>query len=247
MTAGGEAWIVLPARRASSRLPGKLLLAESGRPLLAHTVERCLRSQVADRVLVAADGEELARVAREAGAGAVLTEPGLASGSDRVRAALEGHPEVRWVVNVQGDEPEIEPEAIDAVFGALAAGAGAVTLAAPWPEGVPLEDPDAVKVVRDLQGRALYFSRSPLPHPRGPLRAGAEPLLHIGVYGWAREVLETFAATPPTPLEQREGLEQLRLLETGQSVEVLLWPRHFPGIDTRADYDAFLARLPQPR
>ncbi len=235
--------VVVPARAAATRLPNKLLLAESGRPLLAHTLERCLAATRPGRVLAAVDDPALAEIARAAGAEAVLTDPALASGSDRVWAAVAGLDGVERIVNVQGDEPEIEPEAIDAVCAALEDGAPAVTLSAPLPDG-SLEDPAAVKVVTAADGRALYFSRAASPHPRNP--GGAEPRLHVGVYGYSRAVLADFASWAPTPLERAEGLEQLRLLEHGVPLQVLPWARAFLGIDTRKDYDAFLKRLSSP-
>lgn len=240
---GGETVVVVPARVAATRLPDKMLLAESGRTLLAHTLERCLAAQRPARVIAAVDDERLAAAAREAGAEAVLTPPELPSGSDRVWAAVAGLDSATRIVNVQGDEPEIEPAAIDAVCAALEEGAEAVTLSAPLPEG-RLEDPSAVKVVCTLDGRALYFSRAGVPYPR--LEGGAEPRLHVGIYGYARAVLRDFAGREPTPLERAEGLEQLRLLEHGVAMRVLPWSRAFLGIDTRRDYDAFLERLASP-
>jgi len=240
VSAAGRAVVVVPGRLASDRLPRKLLLAESGRPLYAHVLERCRGARRADAVIAAVDGDELAAAAAGTGAQVVRTPPDLASGTDRVWAAVRDDPTVRLVVDVQGDEPEIEPEAVDAVFAALEDGAAAVTLAAPLPPE-RAGDPDCVKVVCDLAGRALYFSRAAVPHPRRP--GGVAPRLHVGVYGFQREVLERFASWPPTPLERTEGLEQLRLLEHGVALTVLDWPRAFPGIDTRRDYDAFLERV----
>lgn len=245
MTDGQQAAIVLPARRASSRLPEKLLLAESGRPLLAHTLARCLTLAPAVRVVAAVDCEELAEVARAAGAEAVLTDPDLPSGSDRVWAAVQAMPELQHVVNVQGDEPEIEADAIRAVFAALRAGAAVATLAAPL-AATSFADPACVKLVRALDGRALYFSRAPIPHPRNDLGEAGRPRLHVGVYGYTRAALADFAAAAPTPLERTEGLEQLRFLERGVPIQVVDWPHAFPGIDTREDYDAFLRRQSPP-
>jgi len=239
----GQAFVVVPARRAATRLPDKLRLDESGQPLLAHTLRRCLASRRADRVLAAVDGEELAEVARAAGAEAVLTDPELPSGSDRVWAAVQRFPEAGRIVNVQGDEPEMDPAAIDQLFDALAGGAEVATLAAPWPAQTPHQDAAAVKAVRAEDGRALYFSRAPIPHPRNA--GGAVPLLHLGVYAYTRAALAAFASSPPSPLERTEGLEQLRFLERGTPVQLLEWPHAFPGIDTRADYDAFLQRQKQ--
>jgi 3-deoxy-manno-octulosonate cytidylyltransferase (CMP-KDO synthetase) len=241
----GDAAILLPARRASSRLPEKLLLAESGKALFAHTLERCLELGQEIRVIAAVDCEELAVVARAAGAEVVLTDPALASGSDRVWAAAQAHEELRFLVNVQGDEPEIEVDAIRRVLDALRNGAEVATLAAPLPPGA-LNDPAAVKVVRNNLGDALYFSRAAIPYARHAGVAGAEPLLHVGVYGYRRAALASFAAARPTPLELCEGLEQLRFLERGVAVRVLDCPQAYPGIDTREDYDAFLRRVAPP-
>lgn len=243
MTAAESAIVVVPGRRDSTRLARKLLLRESGKPLLAHTLERCRAAQMAARVVAAVDGPELAEVARAAGAEAVLTDPALASGSDRVWAAAQRYSGARWIVNVQGDEPEVEPEAVDAVFGALAAGAEVATLAAPFPPGVSPAHPATVKVVTDAAGRALYFSRALIPYPRNADPVG--PRLHIGVYGYTRAALSRFAAWPTGHLEQVEGLEQLRFLEHGVTIQVVPWSSAFRGIDTREDYDAFLRRAAQ--
>ncbi|PCH82803.1 MAG: 3-deoxy-manno-octulosonate cytidylyltransferase [Planctomycetota bacterium] len=236
---GGEKLVVVPARRASTRLPDKLLLAESGYPLLAHTLMQCQKS-CAGRVVAAVDDQELAAAARSCGAEVVMTDSNLASGSDRVHAAVSELGFDGMVVNVQGDEPEIDPAAIDEVFAALAAGNQVATLATPLIDPGLLEDPAAVKVVIRQDGCALYFSRAPIPHFR--TSDLAVPLLHIGVYGFQAATLEEFAASAPTPLELTEGLEQLRLLEMGHEIAVRQWPRAFPGIDTREDYDSFLAR-----
>ncbi|MCP4770543.1 MAG: 3-deoxy-manno-octulosonate cytidylyltransferase [Planctomycetes bacterium] len=231
--------VVVPARRASTRLPNKLLLEESGQPLLAHTLQQCLAAKLPSQVIAAVDDPDLATAARNAGAEAVLTDPNLPSGTDRMWAAAQEYPDAEFLVNVQGDEAEIEPEAIDAVCQALLDGADAVTLSAPL-SAEAFKDPAAVKVVTDLNGRALYFSRAAIPYPRNA--SGTQPQLHIGVYGYRRETLQSFASWAPTPLEQTESLEQLRLLEHGVALHVLEWSRAFAGIDTRSDYDAFLER-----
>jgi len=241
VTRSDLAVVVVPGRSASTRLPRKMFLAESGLALYAHTLKRVLAARSADRVLAAVDGPELAEVARAAGAEAVLTDPALNSGTDRVWAAARQLPEAAIILNVQGDEPEIEPGAVDAVIGAVRAGAEVATLAAPMLPGA-FEDPARVKVVCDLNGDALYFSRAPIPHPRfadGP----AAPRLHLGIYGFRRSALERFTSWPTSDLERTEGLEQLRLLEHGVRIRVLHWPHAFSGIDTRADYDAFLSRV----
>jgi len=239
----GRTLVVVPARRASSRLPEKLLLAESGKPLLSYTLDACRAATLADAVVAAVDDPALEAVALEAGVEAVLTDPALPSGTDRMWAAAQAYPDAEFLVNVQGDEAEIEPQAIDAVIEALFEGCPAVTLSAPLAlEAV--EDPAAVKVVVDLKGDALYFSRSAIPHPRNA--GSVSPRLHLGVYGFRRETLARFATWEPTPLERTESLEQLRLLEHGIPLRVLEWPHAFAGIDTRNDYDAFLERRCPP-
>lgn len=239
----GRTLVVVPARRASSRLPEKLLLAESGKPLLSYTLEACRAATLADAVVAAVDDPALEVVALETGVEAVLTAPELPSGTDRMWAAAQQYPDAEFLVNVQGDEAEIEPAAIDAVIRALQEGCPAVTLSAPLADAA-IDDPAAVKVVVDLQGDALYFSRAAIPHPRHAGRVA--PRLHLGVYGYRRDVLAQFATWEPTPLEQTESLEQLRLLEHGISLRVLEWPHAFAGIDTRSDYDAFLERRCPP-
>ncbi|MGB0953933.1 MAG: cytidylyltransferase domain-containing protein, partial [Planctomycetota bacterium] len=185
----------------------------------------------------------LEAVAVETGVDAVLTAPELPSGTDRMWAAAQQYPDAEYLVNVQGDEAEIEPAAIDAVIRALQDGCPAVTLSAPL-AAEAVEDPAAVKVVVNLEGDALYFSRAAIPHPRNAGKVA--PRLHLGVYGYRRDVLAQFATWSPTPLEQTESLEQLRLLEHGISLRVLEWPHAFAGIDTRKDYDAFLERRCPP-
>lgn len=259
MTSGFEAAIVIPARRASTRLPEKLLLADSGQPLLAHTLQQCLQvaelcqslpgldgnrgSQLlpAPRVIAAVDCPELHQIAVDAGAEAVLTDPNLPSGSDRVWAVLEQQPQITHAVNVQGDEPEMEPAAIMMLLQALADGADVATLCAPL-DSSAAADPACVKVVRNVAGDALYFSRAAIPHSRNADDIVA-PRLHLGIYGYSRAALRQFARTAPSPLEKCEGLEQLRFLEHGLPVRVMDWPHAFPGIDTPSDYDAFLTRL----
>lgn len=239
----GRTLVVVPARRASSRLPEKLLLAESGKPLLSYTLEACRAATLADAVVAAVDDPALEAVALETGVDAVLTAPELPSGTDRMWAAAQQYPEAEFLINVQGDEAEIEAEAIDAVIQALHDGCPAVTLSAPLAMEAVV-DPAAVKVVVNLAGDALYFSRAAIPHPRNAERVA--PRLHLGVYGFRRDVLAQFATWEPTPLEQTESLEQLRLLEHGISLRVLEWPHAFAGIDTRSDYDAFLERRCPP-
>ncbi len=236
--------VVVPARRTSSRLPEKLLLAESGQPLLAHTLKQCLRAKRIHTVIAAVDCSELATIAEKAGAKAILTDPKLASGSDRVWAAIQEDDSIQAVINVQGDEPEIAPTAIDAIADALEAGATVATLSAPLPADA-WGDSAAVKVVTDPKGQAISFFRE---SPPIELFDGDDsaPRLHVGVYGYSRGSLEKFAQTPPCADELEARLEQLRLFFLKIPIQVLNWPTAFAGIDTRLDYDRFLKRLESP-
>ncbi|MCA8963043.1 MAG: 3-deoxy-manno-octulosonate cytidylyltransferase [Planctomycetes bacterium] len=245
--------IVIPARLRSERLPRKLLLDESGWPLIRHTVEQCRRVPGVARVVVAADGEEIADAVRQFGGEVVLTDPELRTGTDRVAAAcaalglgVDDPGDATCVVNVQGDEPEIDPAHVDALFEMLetaepSTGRSAVvaTLATPRRDSEGFADPNRVKVVTDGAGFALYFSRSGIPFPRGD---SVPWLCHVGIYGFRPGALHRFSRTPPTPLERTEKLEQLRFLELGLSIRVGTVGRAAPGIDTFEDYRAFLAR-----
>ncbi len=241
--------VVIPARFASTRLPGKMLLRETGQTLLQHTYDQASQAKLPGEVCVATDHEEIAREVRKFGGRALLTDPGLRSGTDRVAAAAQFLPDMEIFVNVQGDEPEIPPEAIDLVIATLASDprADMATVAAPIHRREVLEDPACVKVVCDQQGRALYFSRSPIPFVREwreeLLRGESSPFqLHLGLYAYRRRFLEDFAALPPSPLEELEKLEQLRVLHAGHAIQVATLPEAHVGIDTPEDYQAFVAR-----
>ncbi|WP_238319309.1 3-deoxy-manno-octulosonate cytidylyltransferase [Parvularcula oceani] len=240
--------IVIPARHASVRLPGKPLLAETGKPLIQHVYEAAARVRGAT-VLVATDDARIERAVLGFGGAAVMTDPGHSTGSARVAEAAAGTP-ARIIVNVQGDEPELEPAAIETLIEtheraqASARPAFASTLVSAFPQDADPDDPDTVKAVlsepdEDGLRSALYFSRSRLPFPRGE---GAAPLLHIGSYAFSAETLQAFARLPRTPLERTESLEQLRILEHGHRIAAAIVPPAAPGIDTPADYARFVAR-----
>jgi 3-deoxy-manno-octulosonate cytidylyltransferase (CMP-KDO synthetase) len=252
---GGQAthqttgFLVIPARLASTRLPRKLLLDETGKTLIQHTYESAQRAQRASGLCVAADHEEIAAAVRAFGGEVRMTSPDCASGTDRVAEIARAMPEVEIFVNVQGDEPELSGDAIDLVIELLARDTGAVmaTLATPIRTRAKLNDPACVKVVFDGQGRALYFSRSAIPHARqwDERLLAAEPAVfyqHIGLYAYRREFLLRVADIPRTPLEQLESLEQLRVLESGYSIAVGVIDEPSIGIDTPADYRAFVER-----
>ena len=226
--------VIIPARFASSRLPGKLLLDLGGRPLLWHTIERA-RASEARQVILATDDPRIADLGEAAGAVVVMTSPEHATGTDRIQQAAAslglGGDEI--VVNVQGDEPLIPAPAINqaAVNLARHADAGVATLCEEITSAADFSDPNAVKVVLDQHGFALYFSRSPIPHD-GASRA----LRHIGIYAYRVELLDRFVKWPRSELEVSERLEQLRALSHGVKVHVAISDvRIPPGIDTAED------------
>ena len=241
--------IVIPARLASTRLPEKLLLSDTGMTVLEHTYRAACGSRRARGVWIAAADAAIAQAARRFGAPVVATSPDAPTGTDRVAEAARRLPGAEIIVNVQGDEPEIDGDAIDALIDRLLADPAApmATLAAPIRSRAVLEDPACVKVVFDASGRALYFSRSPIPHARvwedGLLEADP-PLFwqHVGVYAYRRAFLLEFASQPPVLIERTESLEQLRALHAGHTIHIETIERAWPGIDTPEDYRAFVAR-----
>lgn len=241
--------IVIPARFASTRLPNKMLLRDTGKPLLQYTYEAACRARRAQAVVVATDHPEIAREVERFGGQAVMTSPDCASGTDRVAAAVKQMPAARIIVNVQGDEPEISPTAIDNLIALLEENpsAGMATLGTPLREPAQLTNPACVKVVFDDSGRALYFSRSPIPFerdpdPSQPFNQPPRFYQHLGIYAYRREELFRFTALAPSSLEQTEKLEQLRLLQAGGAIVVGIVAHAASGIDTPADYAAFVHR-----
>lgn len=245
-----RSYMVIPARLASTRLPRKLLLAETGKPLIQHTYEAARRATRPSGIVVAADHPEIADAVRAFGGEVVMTSPDCASGTDRVAEVARQLPDVDVLVNIQGDEPEISPAAIDLAVELLERDANAVmaTLATPIRERAKLDDPACVKVVCDARGRALYFSRSVIPHPRSwsddyLAREPAVYLQHIGLYAYRREFLLRLTELPQSDLEKIESLEQLRVLHHGYAIQVGIIDEPTIGIDTPADYAAFVQRV----
>ncbi len=241
--------LVIPARRSSTRLPDKLLLRGTGKTVLEHTFEAACQARHPDGVVIATDDAEIAVEALRFDARVVMTSPDCPSGTDRVAEAVQLFDDARIIVNLQGDEPDIDPAAIDQLVELLENNpvASMATLATPIRERTVLEDPACVKVVFDAAGRALYFSRSPIPHARewsDELLDAAQPMFyqHIGVYAYRRDLLLRLANLPPGRHEQVEKLEQLRVLEQGETILVSLVDQPTRGIDTPADYAAFLER-----
>ena len=225
----------IPARWGSTRFPGKPLALLAGEPMIAHVVRRAAEARTVNAVIVATDDERVAAVAAAAGAEVVMTGE-CASGTDRIAEAVLGRAGWEIVVNLQGDEPRIAGENIDTLVAGMRAApeVGIATLCRPLdPQRVG--DPNAVKVVRDATGRALYFSRSPLPYPRDVGVAQGLYRLHLGIYGFRRGALASFVARPQSPLERAEALEQLRALENGMEILVLDAPQPSFGVDTAED------------
>lgn len=235
---------VIPARLASTRLPRKLLREVAGRPLLAWTVEAARACPQLEAVVVAADSAEVAAVCQEIGVPVVMTSPDLPSGTDRMHAVAQIAPwdDFDIYVNVQGDEPFLQPDHIQALLRPFArADVDVATLKVLCtPENVT--NPNAVKVVTAADGRALYFSRATIPYDRdGALgeasatRSSPQYWKHIGLYAYRRAALERFPALPPSTLERTERLEQLRLLENGLRLQVEATEYDTVGVDTEAD------------
>lgn len=239
---GGECLIVIPVRYGSTRLPGKPLLKDSGKYLVQHVYERARRVKGAAAVLVATDDARIAAAVRSFGGEAVMTSASCATGTDRVAEAASSRKEP-IVVNLQGDEPEIEPAVVEAVAGALKDDPGApmATAVADLDDPADLERPQVVKVVLDARGRALYFSRAPIPFPRD---AGTRPgyLRHVGIYAFRRAFLADFVKLPRGRLERIEQLEQLRALEAGFPIRAARVSYRGVNVDTPEDYSRFLAR-----
>jgi 3-deoxy-manno-octulosonate cytidylyltransferase (CMP-KDO synthetase) len=242
---------VVPARLASTRLERKMLLRETGRFLFEHTARMVLSSRAFARVVVATDAPEIEAAARAAGLEAISTRADHKSGTERVaeawRKLADAGEKADVVVNVQGDEPELDPKDLARVVDAFADGAVSIaTLAAPLASDEEWRNPSVVKVVCEANGTALYFSRAPIPgrgHGAPPMRPEDLPARrHIGVYAFRPAVLARCAALPPSKLELAESLEQLRWLEAGERIRVVEATRAPAGIDTREDYAAFVAR-----
>ena len=245
--------VAIPARYAATRLPGKPLRPLGGEPLVVHVARRALAAG-AREVWVAADDPRIVEALRETGVRVAMTSATHASGSDRLAecADLAGWPDDTLVVNLQGDEPFAPAAGIRAVAETLAAsGADMATLAACIEDPETLFDPNAVKLVRNERGDALYFSRAPIPWHRDAFAGDRHELVpheclrHIGIYAYRAGFLRRFAKMPPGKLEQIESLEQLRVLEAGFRIAVALTPEPFPpGVDTPEDLaraEAYLA------
>ncbi|MFO0874615.1 MAG: 3-deoxy-manno-octulosonate cytidylyltransferase [Phycisphaerales bacterium] len=233
---------IIPARFASSRFPGKMLADRTGKPLVQHVWERVRLARRVDRVIVATDDARIADAVRTFGGEATMTRADHPNGTTRI-AEVAASLDSELVVNVQGDEPEIDPALIDRVVELLddRPDCPMATLAAPCMDATDFANPNIVKVVLRRDGTALCFSRAPIPFDRD--RAGeVAPLRHIGIYGYRRDFLPRYVAMPETPLERCERLEQLRALEHGVPIAVAIVDATVHGIDTPEQYDRFVDR-----
>jgi 3-deoxy-manno-octulosonate cytidylyltransferase (CMP-KDO synthetase) len=241
-----SAVIVIPARHASTRLPGKPLLKQTGKYLIQHVYERATQARRARAVIVATDDPRIVAAVDSFGGGVVMTRRDHACGTDRV-AEVARLLDDEVIVNLQGDEPLVEPAALDLLIARLDqdASADVATLACPLGSLEQYHNPNCVKVVTDDRDRALYFSRSPLPFVRDgqPDFAGrpARFLQHVGIYAYRRDFLFEFAAAPPSALERLEKLEQLRALAMGRTIGVGRIEGATLGVDTYEDYQRFVA------
>ncbi|MCW5777407.1 MAG: 3-deoxy-manno-octulosonate cytidylyltransferase [Phycisphaeraceae bacterium] len=241
----GGAVAIIPARMGSVRFPGKVLADATGKPLIQHVYEAARTARSVERAVVATDDARVLAAVRGFGGETVMTgeHPNGTSRLAEAAAAMGLEPD-RVIVNVQGDEPEIEPQLIDLSVQALVeTGADAATAACPFEPDERHDDPNVVKVVLDGRGMALYFSRAPIPHRRDADDAPcARPLRHVGLYVYRRAFLEEYLRLPATPLEMTEKLEQLRILEHGRRIAVAVAAGSSRGIDTPEQYAAFVER-----
>ncbi|MGI6783856.1 MAG: 3-deoxy-manno-octulosonate cytidylyltransferase [Aminivibrio sp.] len=227
---------IIPARYASTRLPGKPLADICGKTLVRRVYERAALSKALNSLVVATDDERIMEEIRAFGGECVLTSPDHPNGTCRTAEAARGE-EADIIINIQGDEPLLDPLMIDETAALLTSGdAPSATLCEPVRDEESILDPNTVKVVMDRQGNALYFSRSPVPYLR--VKGAAPVYRHIGIYGYRRDFLFTYAGLPPTPLSEAESLEQLKILEHGYKMMVAVTKgRCGPSVDTPEDLE----------
>ena len=244
---------IIPARYESSRFPGKPLADKTGKPLIQHVVEQAQKAKTIEQVIVATDDQRIYDAVKAFGGYVVMTRDDHPNGTSRLAEAVRLRDDTPMkphasslIVNVQGDEPEIEPDVIDKLVHGLADDPDApmATLASPFAEDEDPNDPNIVKLIIDQQGRAMYFSRSLIPYVRDPETQPItpKPLKHPGLYAYRRDFLLKYVTLPETPMEQAEKLEQLRALEHGYKIAVIQTHVRHHGIDTPEQYEAFVKR-----
>jgi len=234
---------IIPARWSSTRFAGKPLYPINGKPLLYHVWERCRRAEKLDALIIATDDMRIAEAAFDWGAEVALTSRSHRSGTDRVAEVARHGRDFAFVINIQGDEPLIDPRLVDQVVEKLRSDRriDIVTAAHPFQNPAEAKSPHQNKVVVDLNNCALYFSRSLIPYPAK--RSRVRHLRHQGIYGFRRNALLQFVRWKSTPLERAESLEQLRALENGVKIHVLITKHGSPGVDTPADAKALERKL----
>lgn len=231
--------IIIPARYGSSRLEGKPLIEVGGKPIIQWVYEKAQQAKLADMIIVATDDERIYNAVKDFGGNVEMTSAEHKCGSDRIREVVDRHPEISYIVNLQGDEPLIKPESIDAVAKNVQEDAMAdiSTLIRVLESEEEINNPNQVKCIIDNNGFALYFSRSKIPFER---KSGFATFYgHLGIYGYKREALIKMTELPQTPLEQTESLEQLRALENGMKIKTSVVDFVPVGIDTLEDLQKF--------
>ncbi len=225
---------VIPARYASTRLPGKPLADIAGKPMIVRVYERALQAKIPSEVIAAVDDERVFEAVKAAGGNAVMTKKDHPTGTDRLAEVALKCEDADVIINIQGDEPLIDPQIIDDLAQQFIDDEDLqmATVKTPMNEDEKAE-PGNVKVITDKNGYALYFSRSLIPYPRE--NTGVTVYKHIGIYGYRRDFLLQYAKMEPTPLETTESLEQLRALENGYKIKVIATDKHFVGVDTKED------------
>jgi len=240
----------IPARFNSTRFPGKVLAKDTGKFLIQHTYEQACLAKLPGKVIIAADDERIAAAAKSFGAECILTSPEHKTGTDRIAEAVADM-DVDIVINLQADEPEIEPENIDLVAQLLIKNPDyqMATLAADFQNPEQIADPDIVKVITDCDNEAIYFSRAPIPYDRKKSGIGeiGQYLRHLGIYAYRKEFLLKITTLPQTKLEKIEKLEQLRAIENGFDILVGKVEHTCDGIDTPQQYADFVARYAEKR
>ena len=238
---------IIPARWSSTRFPGKPLHLIAGKPLLQHVWERCRRATALDSVIIATDDMRIAEAAFAWGAEISLTSPDHASGTDRVAEVAAKLRGVAHVINIQGDEPLVDPKLINQLARKMQRDPKIemITAAHPFSDPAEARSPHQVKAVLDRKNRALYFSRQAIPYARDTT-APVQYFRHQGIYGYRRDLLLRFVRWRPTPLEKAEALEQLRALENGVNIHVVVTKSGSPGVDTPDDARAIERQLLAP-
>lgn len=249
-----QAIAIIPARMGATRFPGKPLASDTGKPMIVHVCQQAAKAATIANIVVATDSIDIAKAVQAQGYDAVMTSAQHPNGTSRLAEAVRtmGLPSSQPIVNVQGDEPEIDPEIIDAALLALTrhqqpTNLSLGTVASPMTDPNQRDDPNVVKVVTALiepdtaTAQALYFSRAPIPHNQDH-NAAAMPLRHVGIYAYTVKALIHYAGLPPTPLEQAEKLEQLRWLEHGLPIHAAIRNATHQGIDTPEQYAQFVQR-----